>query len=90
MSAPSMAPAFESAAPAAGVLDSNVESEPGLRLHIRCVGEGKRRSMIRALSGGRARSAGELGAHFRSAQPTITPSGLPPIRPRQRGDDTSR
>jgi DNA-binding transcriptional ArsR family regulator len=31
-----------------------------------------RRSMIRALSGGKTRSAGELGAHFRSAQPTIS------------------
>lgn len=31
-----------------------------------------RRSIIRALSGGKARSAGELGAHFRSAQPTVS------------------
>ncbi|HTV21202.1 MAG TPA: metalloregulator ArsR/SmtB family transcription factor [Polyangiaceae bacterium] len=31
-----------------------------------------RRSMIHALSGGTPRSAGELGAHFRSAQPTIS------------------
>ena len=31
-----------------------------------------RRSMIHALSGGKARSAGELGAHFPSAQPTIS------------------
>lgn len=31
-----------------------------------------RRSMIHALSGGKARSAGELGAPFRSAQPTIS------------------
>lgn len=31
-----------------------------------------RRGMIRALSGGKTRSAGELGAHFRSAQPTIS------------------
>lgn len=31
-----------------------------------------RRSMIHALSGGEARSAGELGARFRSAQPTIS------------------
>lgn len=28
--------------------------------------------MIHALSGGEARSAGELGARFRSAQPTIS------------------
>lgn len=31
-----------------------------------------RRSIIRALSGGKARSAGELGARFHSAQPTIS------------------
>jgi DNA-binding transcriptional ArsR family regulator len=31
-----------------------------------------RRAMIHALSGGKTRSAGELGAHFRSAQPTIS------------------
>src|SRR5262245_3909932 len=31
-----------------------------------------RRAMIHALSGGRSRSAGELGAHFQSAQPTIS------------------
>ena len=31
-----------------------------------------RRSMVHALSGGKARSAGELGAPFRSAQPTIS------------------
>jgi DNA-binding transcriptional ArsR family regulator len=31
-----------------------------------------RRSMIHALSGGKTRSAGELGAHFQSAQPTIS------------------
>ena len=31
-----------------------------------------RRSMIHALSGGKMRSAGELGAEFRSAQPTIS------------------
>jgi DNA-binding transcriptional ArsR family regulator len=31
-----------------------------------------RRSMIRALASGDARSAGELGGQFRSAQPTIS------------------
>lgn len=31
-----------------------------------------RRSVIRVLSGGKERSASELGAHFRSAQPTIS------------------
>jgi DNA-binding transcriptional ArsR family regulator len=34
--------------------------------------DGTRRSMIRALAGGEARSAGELGRQFRSAQPTIS------------------
>lgn len=31
-----------------------------------------RRSIIRALSSGKTRSAGELGSHFQSAQPTIS------------------
>lgn len=31
-----------------------------------------RRSMIHALSGGKTRTAGEIGAQFRSAQPTIS------------------
>ena len=31
-----------------------------------------RRSMVHALSGGEARSAGELGRRFRAAQPTIS------------------
>jgi len=34
--------------------------------------DGTRRSMIRVLAAGRPRSAGELGRHFRSAQPTIS------------------
>jgi DNA-binding transcriptional ArsR family regulator len=34
--------------------------------------DGTRRSMIHALSRGEARSAGELGRKFRSAQPTIS------------------
>ena len=34
--------------------------------------DGTRRSMIHALARGRARSAGELGRRFRSAQPTIS------------------
>lgn len=34
--------------------------------------DGTRRAMIRALARGEARSAGELGARFRSAQPTIS------------------
>lgn len=35
------APALRLATPAAGVLDGRVESEPGLELHIRCLGEGQ-------------------------------------------------
>jgi DNA-binding transcriptional ArsR family regulator len=34
--------------------------------------DGTRRSMIHALARGEARSAGELGRRFRSAQPTIS------------------
>jgi DNA-binding transcriptional ArsR family regulator len=34
--------------------------------------DGTRRAMIQALARGEARSAGELGARFRSAQPTIS------------------
>jgi DNA-binding transcriptional ArsR family regulator len=34
--------------------------------------DGTRRSMIHALARGEARSAGELGRQFRSAQPTIS------------------
>jgi DNA-binding transcriptional ArsR family regulator len=34
--------------------------------------DGTRRSMIHALAAGEARSAGELGRRFRSAQPTIS------------------
>jgi DNA-binding transcriptional ArsR family regulator len=34
--------------------------------------DGTRRAMVHALAGGRARSAGELGRRFRSAQPTIS------------------
>jgi DNA-binding transcriptional ArsR family regulator len=43
-----------------------------LDLTFHALADGTRRSMVRILSGGRARSAGELGQHFRSAQPTIS------------------
>ena len=43
-----------------------------LDLTFHALSDGTRRSMVRALAGGRARSAGELGRHFRSAQPTIS------------------
>ena len=39
---------------------------------FRALADGTRRSMIDLLARGRARSAGELGRRFRSAQPTIS------------------
>jgi DNA-binding transcriptional ArsR family regulator len=39
---------------------------------FRALADGTRRSMIHALARGEARSAGELGQQFRSAQPTIS------------------
>lgn len=39
---------------------------------FRALGDQTRRAMIHALAGGKARSATELGAQFRSAQPTIS------------------
>jgi len=39
---------------------------------FRALADGTRRSMIHALARGEARSAGELGRQFRSAQPTIS------------------
>jgi DNA-binding transcriptional ArsR family regulator len=44
----------------------------GLDLTFRALSDGTRRSMIQALARGEARSAGELGRQFRSAQPTIS------------------
>jgi len=43
-----------------------------LDLTFRALSDRTRRSMIRALARGEARSAGELGGQFRSAQPTIS------------------
>jgi DNA-binding transcriptional ArsR family regulator len=43
-----------------------------LDLTFRALADATRRSMIRSLAGGQARSAGELGHQFRSAQPTIS------------------
>ena len=43
-----------------------------LNLTFHALADGTRRSMIRALARGETRSAGELGRHFRSAQPTIS------------------
>ncbi len=39
---------------------------------FRALSDRTRRSMIQALASGEPRSAGELGRHFRSAQPTIS------------------
>jgi DNA-binding transcriptional ArsR family regulator len=39
---------------------------------FRALADGTRRSMIHALARGEARSAGELGRQFHSAQPTIS------------------
>jgi DNA-binding transcriptional ArsR family regulator len=39
---------------------------------FQALADGTRRSMIHALAGGEARSAGELGHQFDSAQPTIS------------------
>jgi DNA-binding transcriptional ArsR family regulator len=39
---------------------------------FRALSDGTRRSMIHVLARGKARSAGELGRQFRSAQPTIS------------------
>jgi DNA-binding transcriptional ArsR family regulator len=43
-----------------------------LDLTFRALSDGTRRAMIRALARGEARSAGELGSGFDSAQPTIS------------------
>ena len=49
-----------------------MQKESQLDLTFRALADGTRRSMIHSLSRGRARSAGELGRRFRSAQPTIS------------------
>ena len=49
-----------------------MQSAAGLDRTFRALSDGTRRSMIHALAGGEARSAGELGRRFRSAQPTIS------------------
>ncbi|MBK7864295.1 MAG: helix-turn-helix transcriptional regulator [Archangiaceae bacterium] len=46
--------------------------QAALDLTFRALGDQTRRAMIHALAGGRARTASELGAQFRSAQPTIS------------------
>ena len=49
-----------------------MQSAPGLDRTFRALSDGTRRSMIHALATGEARSAGQLGRQFRSAQPTIS------------------
>ena len=49
-----------------------MQSAEALDLTFHALSDRTRRSMIQALSGGEARSAGELGRQFQSAQPTIS------------------
>lgn len=49
-----------------------MQREAVLDRTFRALADPTRRSMIQALSGGQTRSASELGARFRSAQPTIS------------------
>jgi DNA-binding transcriptional ArsR family regulator len=49
-----------------------IQSAVVLDRTFRALADQTRRSMIRALANGEARSAGELGARFPSAQPTIS------------------
>jgi DNA-binding transcriptional ArsR family regulator len=49
-----------------------MQSEPALDRTFQALADRTRRSMIRALASGEARSAGELGSQFGSAQPTIS------------------
>jgi DNA-binding transcriptional ArsR family regulator len=46
--------------------------EAALDLTFHALADGTRRAIVRALAGGQARSAGELGGRFPSAQPTIS------------------
>lgn len=49
-----------------------MEQVSSLDLTFHALADGTRRSMIYALARGEARSAGELGRQFHSAQPTIS------------------
>lgn len=49
-----------------------MQSSTALDRTFHALSDQTRRSMIHALSGGEARSAGELGKQFDSAQPTIS------------------
>jgi DNA-binding transcriptional ArsR family regulator len=49
-----------------------MQSARSLDRTFQALADGTRRAMIHALAGGEARSAGELGRRFSSAQPTIS------------------
>lgn len=49
-----------------------MQSAAALDRTFHALSDQTRRSMIHALAGGKARSAGELGKQFNSAQPTIS------------------
>jgi DNA-binding transcriptional ArsR family regulator len=49
-----------------------MQSAAALDRTFHALSDRTRRSMIHSLAGGEARSAGELGKQFRSAQPTIS------------------
>src|SRR6266852_1563515 len=51
---------------------SAMQCAPGLDRIFHALADGTRRSIIHALARGGARSAGELGRQFNSAQPTIS------------------
>jgi DNA-binding transcriptional ArsR family regulator len=49
-----------------------IQNSSRLDRTFHALADGTRRAMIHALAQGNARSAGELGRHFNSAQPTIS------------------
>ena len=49
-----------------------MHSEAALDRTFHALSNRTRRSVVHALAGGEAHSAGELGRHFRAAQPTIS------------------
>jgi len=59
--------------PTAGLMYSQITMLQGkLDRTFRALGDATRRAMLHELAKGKARNAGELGHHFRSAQPTIS------------------
>jgi DNA-binding transcriptional ArsR family regulator len=49
-----------------------MQSQASLDLTFRALADGTRRAMLHQLAQGESRSAGEIGRHFRRAQPTIS------------------